>query len=128
MLLICLLKVGLFKLPFNEFTERRTGIDTWLRQMESIRDELQVSFLVISELSRGAGGAYGEGRREVGHDGCQVRINRRQIVKTTVMAFQSAKPIFKGGVGRFSSKHRASIALARMSARPTIRRITGNTK
>ncbi|MCP3889835.1 MAG: AAA family ATPase [Desulfobulbaceae bacterium] len=51
---------SLHKLPFNEFTERRTGIDAWLRQMESIRDELQVSFLVISELSRGAGGAYGE--------------------------------------------------------------------
>ncbi len=49
---------SLHKLPFNEFTERRTGIDAWLRQMESIRDELQVSFLVISELSRGAGGSY----------------------------------------------------------------------
>ncbi|MGB3212264.1 MAG: DnaB-like helicase C-terminal domain-containing protein [Desulforhopalus sp.] len=49
---------SLHKLPFNEFTERRTGIDAWLRQMESIRDELQVSFLVISELSRGAAGSY----------------------------------------------------------------------
>lgn len=49
---------SLHKLPFNEFTERRTGIDAWLRQMESIRDELQVSFLIISELSRGDGGAY----------------------------------------------------------------------
>lgn len=49
---------SLHKLPFNEFTERRTGIDAWLRQMESIRDELQVSFLVISELSRGTGGSY----------------------------------------------------------------------
>ncbi|TKB26679.1 DNA helicase [Desulfopila sp. IMCC35006] len=49
---------SLHKLPFNEFTERRTGIDAWLRQMESIRDELQVSFLVISELSRGQAGAY----------------------------------------------------------------------
>jgi KaiC/GvpD/RAD55 family RecA-like ATPase len=49
---------SLHKLPFNEFTERRTGIDAWLRQMESIRDELQVSFLVISELSRGMAGSY----------------------------------------------------------------------
>lgn len=49
---------SLHKLPFNEFTERRTGIDAWLRQMESIRDELQVSFLVISELSRGVAGSY----------------------------------------------------------------------
>ncbi len=51
---------SLHKLPFNEFTERRTGIDAWLRQMESIRDELQVSFLVISELSRGLAGSYQE--------------------------------------------------------------------
>lgn len=49
---------SLHKLPFNEFTEQRTGIDAWLRQMETIRDELQVSFLVISELSRGAGDSY----------------------------------------------------------------------
>jgi len=49
---------SLHKLPFNEFSERRTGIDAWLRQMESIRDELHVSFLVISELSRGAAGSY----------------------------------------------------------------------
>ncbi len=49
---------SLHKLPFNQFTERRTGIDAWLRQMESIRDELQVSFLVISELSRGVAGSY----------------------------------------------------------------------
>lgn len=51
---------SLHKLPFHEFTERRTGIDAWLRQMESIRDDLQVSFLVISELSRGEGGSYDE--------------------------------------------------------------------
>ena len=51
---------SLHKLPFNEFTERRTGIDAWLREMESIRDELKVSFLVISELSRGQNGSYGE--------------------------------------------------------------------
>jgi replicative DNA helicase len=49
---------SLHKLPFKDFSERRTGIDAWLRQLESIRDEMQVSFLVISELSRGAEGSY----------------------------------------------------------------------
>jgi replicative DNA helicase len=49
---------SLHKLPFKEFGEQRTGIDAWLREMESIRDELKVSFLVISELSRGAGDSY----------------------------------------------------------------------
>lgn len=48
---------SLHKLPFKDLSERRTGIDSWLRQMESIRDEQNVSFLVISELSR-AGGSY----------------------------------------------------------------------
>jgi len=51
---------SLHKLPFKEFSERRTGIDAWLRQLEAIRDELNVSFLVISELSRGTGGQYDE--------------------------------------------------------------------
>ncbi len=51
---------SLHKLPFKDFSERRTGIDAWLRQMESIRDELHVSFLVISELSRGDGRSYKE--------------------------------------------------------------------
>lgn len=51
---------SLHKLPFKEFTEMRTGIDAWLRQFESIRDELQVSFLIISELSRGSTGSYKE--------------------------------------------------------------------
>jgi KaiC/GvpD/RAD55 family RecA-like ATPase len=51
---------SLHKLPFKNFSERRTGIDAWLRQLESIRDELQVSFLVISELSRGDGKSYKE--------------------------------------------------------------------
>ncbi|MBW2682905.1 MAG: DNA helicase, partial [Deltaproteobacteria bacterium] len=41
-------------------SERRTGIDAWLRQLESIRDELHVSFLVISELTRGLAGSYDE--------------------------------------------------------------------
>ena len=45
---------------FKSLTERRTGIDFWLRQIEAIRDEHHVSFLVISELTRGKGGGYGE--------------------------------------------------------------------
>jgi len=49
---------SLHKLPFKDFTERRTGIDAWLRHLESIRDELNVSFLVVSELSRGPEGKY----------------------------------------------------------------------
>jgi replicative DNA helicase len=51
---------SLHKLPFKDFSERRTGIDAWLRQFESIRDEHQVSFLIISELTRGDRGAYDE--------------------------------------------------------------------
>lgn len=51
---------SLHKLPFKEFTEQRSGIDAWLRQLEAIRDELQVSFLIISELSRGSGDGYGD--------------------------------------------------------------------
>ena len=43
---------SLHKLPFKDLSERRTGIDAWLRCFEAIRDELDVSFLVISELSR----------------------------------------------------------------------------
>jgi KaiC/GvpD/RAD55 family RecA-like ATPase len=49
---------SLHKLPFKNLSERRTGIDEWLRHMEAIRDEQNVSFLVISELSRGDGGHY----------------------------------------------------------------------
>jgi KaiC/GvpD/RAD55 family RecA-like ATPase len=51
---------SLHKLPFKDFSERRTGIDAWLRQFESIRDEHHVSFLIISELTRGDKGAYDE--------------------------------------------------------------------
>jgi replicative DNA helicase len=51
---------SLHKLPFKDLAERRTGIDSWLRQLEAIRDAHQVCFLVISELSRGKGGGYGE--------------------------------------------------------------------
>jgi replicative DNA helicase len=51
---------SLHKLPFKDLSERRTGIDSWLRQFEAIRDEQQTCFLVISELSRGKDGGYGE--------------------------------------------------------------------
>lgn len=51
---------SLHKLPFKDFSERRTGIDAWLRQLESIRDELQVSFMIISELTRGTEGNYAD--------------------------------------------------------------------
>lgn len=44
---------SLHKLPFKDITERRTGIDAWLRELESIRDQQQAAFLVLSELSRG---------------------------------------------------------------------------
>ena len=49
---------SLHKLPFKDFSERRTGIDAWLRQLEAIRDELNVSFLVVSELTRGKDDKY----------------------------------------------------------------------
>jgi replicative DNA helicase len=49
---------SLHKLPFKDFSERRTGINAWLRELESIRDELQVGFLVISELTRQESGRY----------------------------------------------------------------------
>jgi replicative DNA helicase len=49
---------SLHKLPFKDLSDRRTGIDSWLRNMEEIRDEQNVSFFVISELSRGMGGSY----------------------------------------------------------------------
>ena len=49
---------SLHKLPFKDLSKRRTGINGWLRELEAIRDELGVSFLVISELSRGADGQY----------------------------------------------------------------------
>jgi KaiC/GvpD/RAD55 family RecA-like ATPase len=49
---------SLHKLPFKDLTKRRSGIDSWLRHMEAIRDELHVSFLVISELARGQDGQF----------------------------------------------------------------------
>ncbi|MBU0479517.1 MAG: AAA family ATPase [Proteobacteria bacterium] len=49
---------SLHKLPFKDFSERRTGIDAWLREFESIRDEHQAAFLVLSELNRQAEDRY----------------------------------------------------------------------
>jgi len=49
---------SLHKLPFKDFSERRTGIDAWLRELESIRDELRVAFLVLSELTRQDNSTY----------------------------------------------------------------------
>jgi replicative DNA helicase len=51
---------SLHKLPFKNLSERRAGIDEWLRHMEAIRDEYNVSFFVISELSRSEGGSYSD--------------------------------------------------------------------
>jgi replicative DNA helicase len=51
---------SLHKLPFKNLSERRTGIDEWLRHMEAIRDEQDAAFLVISELSRSKEGRYDE--------------------------------------------------------------------
>ena len=49
---------SLHKLPFGKVSERRTGIDAWLRHMEAIRDEQRVTYLVISELGRSRQGGY----------------------------------------------------------------------
>ncbi len=49
---------SLHKLPFKDLSEQRTGIDSWLRQLEAIRDQFAVSFLILSELSRGSGDGY----------------------------------------------------------------------
>jgi len=51
---------SLHKLPFKDLSDRRTGIDAWLRHLEAIRDEQNVSFLVVSELSRDKSGGYSE--------------------------------------------------------------------
>lgn len=49
---------SLHKLPFKDISQQRSGIDGWLRQLEAIRDEMAVSFLVISELERSPGGQF----------------------------------------------------------------------
>ena len=51
---------SLHKLPFKDLKEMRSGIDAWLREMEAMRDTLNVAFLVVSELSRGEKGSYDE--------------------------------------------------------------------
>jgi replicative DNA helicase len=51
---------SLHKLPFSRLSERRSGIDEWLRNFEQIRDEMGVTFLVVSELSRSPQGGYDE--------------------------------------------------------------------
>ena len=57
----CLVVIdSLHKLPFKNLSERRTGIDEWLRNMEAIRDEQNVAFLVISELSRSGENNYNQ--------------------------------------------------------------------
>ena len=56
---------SLHKLPFKGFSERRSGINAWLRELESIRDELQVGFLIVSELTRHESGRY-EGEPHMG--------------------------------------------------------------
>ncbi len=55
---ILLVVDSLHKLPFGKVSERRTGIDAWLRTMEAIRDEQRITFLVISELGRAKQGGY----------------------------------------------------------------------
>lgn len=49
---------SLHKLPFKDISQQRSGIDGWLRQLEAIRDEMAVSFLVISELERSQDGHF----------------------------------------------------------------------
>lgn len=50
---------SLHKLPFKDLSsERRSGIDAWLRHIESLRDAFNASFLVISELTRSEDGQY----------------------------------------------------------------------
>ena len=56
---------SLQKIPFKNLSERRTGIDSWLRHMEAIRDEQNAAFLVISELTRSLEGRYDE-RPDIG--------------------------------------------------------------
>ncbi len=51
---------SLHKLPFKDISQQRSGIDGWLRQLEAIRDEMAVSFLVISELERGQDGHFSQ--------------------------------------------------------------------
>lgn len=49
---------SLHKLPFKDISQKRSGIDGWLRQLEAIRDELGAGFMVVSELERGQDGQF----------------------------------------------------------------------
>ncbi len=91
---------SLHKLPFNEFTERRTGIDAWMRQMESIRDDLQVSFLVISELTRGTTGSY----REEPHLGIFKGSGDIEYSADNAMVLYPASPDRGGQIGNAAAK------------------------
>jgi len=51
---------SLHKLPFDTMTDRRSGIDAWLRSLEAIRDEEDVAIIAISELGRAPTGGYDE--------------------------------------------------------------------
>lgn len=44
---------SLQKLPALNVNDRRLSVDSWLRAFECIRDQYNVTFLIISELSRG---------------------------------------------------------------------------
>ena len=100
---------SLHKLPFNEFSERRTGIDAWLRQMESIRDEMQVSFLVISELSRGAAGSY----LDEPHLGVFKGSGDIEYSADNAMVLQPSHPVIEGPVGSAEKKNTLCLVASR---------------
>ncbi|MEQ8191624.1 MAG: DnaB-like helicase C-terminal domain-containing protein, partial [Candidatus Eremiobacterota bacterium] len=50
---------SLQKLPVKSLRDRRSGIDSWLRDLEEIRDRKEVEILLISEIKRDdRGGGY----------------------------------------------------------------------
>ena len=91
---------SLHKLPFKDLAERRTGIDSWLRQLEAIRDEHNVAFLVISELIRHPEGGYTaeptmadfkeSGDIEYSADNAMILLPTRHTLTTTLEAPRSA--------------------------------------
>ncbi len=48
---------SLQKLP-GDLSDRRAVVDAWVRMFERIRHEYEAAFLVVSEIKRGADGAY----------------------------------------------------------------------
>lgn len=108
---------SLHKLPFKDFSEKRTGIDAWLRELESVRDEMQVSFLVISELSRGTEQAYtdmphlgifkGSGDIEYSADNAMVLVNESPLqatdttTRSCVLHVVASREHSPGAVGRY---------------------------